>query len=309
MSARIAAVTRLVGASARRKRKEGQVPAMARRRYISTDISTDSRIAKLANEGGAVAALLYTWMIPHADEDGGLTADLDEIRAKVVPLFKLKPDTVTKAVALMVELGLIELSTDQRRYFFPAATFYKYQSNIRSENRRPIAENSTERHKTAQNATDEHETPQNSASVSLSLSSSVPVSVPVSAPASVSRASAPNPVALLEERPNIFKLYEQCFGRGVGGLISQRLLEYEREWPPDCVTHCFQEAAEAHARTATFVYAILDRHKAEGCYAKSNGANRSLAAAAAGAGGLAAGVGGMDERLARFAESRRHRAP
>ena len=42
---------------------------MSRRRYISTSMSIDKRLNKLAVEAGDFAALLYTWMIPHAADD------------------------------------------------------------------------------------------------------------------------------------------------------------------------------------------------------------------------------------------------
>jgi len=77
----------------------------------------------------------------------------------------------------------------------------------------------------------------------------------------------PTAQEVLEGRPLIFRLYEQLLGRGVSPLVAQRLQEVEREWSPECVEHCFQEAAEAGARSIKLVYTILDRHKQEGCYA------------------------------------------
>ena len=48
---------------------------MSRRRYLSTEVSLDTRINRLALEAGDFAALLYTWMIPHAEDDASITAD------------------------------------------------------------------------------------------------------------------------------------------------------------------------------------------------------------------------------------------
>jgi hypothetical protein len=45
-----------------------------RRRYLSTAISLDPTVNKLARTAGDFAALLFTWMIPHADDDGAITA-------------------------------------------------------------------------------------------------------------------------------------------------------------------------------------------------------------------------------------------
>src|SRR5437879_156769 len=86
---------------------------MGRRRYISTEISTDGRVGELARRN-EFAALLYTWMIPHAGDDAAITADPDELLSKVVPHLRGRtPEDVHEAVALMVELGLVVL--DGRR--------------------------------------------------------------------------------------------------------------------------------------------------------------------------------------------------
>jgi hypothetical protein len=92
---------------------------------------------------------------------------------------------------------------------------------------------------------------------------------------------SPPPVEqVLAERPNIFKLYEQLFGKGVSPLIADRLREYEQSHSSECIAHCFVEAAESNARNVKLVYSILDRHATEGCYAERtngsrNGANTS----------------------------------
>lgn len=82
----------------------------------------------------------------------------------------------------------------------------------------------------------------------------------------------PSPEEVLRQRPNIFRLYEHLFGKGVSALIADKLLDYERERPPECIEHCFQEAAEHNARTTTFLYRILDRHRNEGCLSVFSGA-------------------------------------
>jgi hypothetical protein len=56
-----------------------------RRRYLSTAISLDATVNKLAVTAGDFAALLFTWMIPHADDDGSITADTEELLFTIVP--------------------------------------------------------------------------------------------------------------------------------------------------------------------------------------------------------------------------------
>ena len=81
---------------------------MARRRYISTSISTDSAVSKLAKNYGDFAALLYTWMIPHAEDDGCIRADIDSLILMVIPGFRWKTEEEVEDVLNgMVEWGLI----------------------------------------------------------------------------------------------------------------------------------------------------------------------------------------------------------
>jgi len=56
--------------------------AVSRKRSISTDISIDSRINELSD----FAALLYTWMIPHANDNCQQTArNTKELQMVVIP--------------------------------------------------------------------------------------------------------------------------------------------------------------------------------------------------------------------------------
>lgn len=58
---------------------------MARRRYISTDISTDKTVNKMAMKYGDFAALFYTWLIPHIEDNCEITGDAEELLAIVCP--------------------------------------------------------------------------------------------------------------------------------------------------------------------------------------------------------------------------------
>ena len=55
---------------------------MARRRYISTNISTDPKVNILAEKYGDFAALLYTWMIPHVRRIPGVLEAVCQCTAK-----------------------------------------------------------------------------------------------------------------------------------------------------------------------------------------------------------------------------------
>ena len=57
---------------------------VSRRRWLSTKISKDKRVNALAMQSD-FAALLYTWMIPHASDDATITGDAEELLYIVLP--------------------------------------------------------------------------------------------------------------------------------------------------------------------------------------------------------------------------------
>ena len=106
---------------------------MSRKRYVSTNISVDPRVRDLAQQS-EFAALLYTWMIPHADDSASITADPEELLMQVVPGFRWRTaEDVASALDLMVSLELLLRVDDRLR--FPPESFYKYQAYIGSERR------------------------------------------------------------------------------------------------------------------------------------------------------------------------------
>jgi len=108
---------------------------MARRRYVSTTISQDTRVNKLAMQYGDFAALLYTWMIPHAADDATLPGDPEELLYQVLPGRRDKTEAdVRAALDGMAALGLI-VSTDDGRIMFPTTAFYRYQTYIKERNK------------------------------------------------------------------------------------------------------------------------------------------------------------------------------
>ncbi len=61
---------------------------------------------------------------------------------------------------------------------------------------------------------------------------------------------------IAEERPNIFKLYEQNIG-ALTPMISEELKEAEKEYPPELIMDAFRIAAENNVRKWSYVRAIL----------------------------------------------------
>jgi DNA replication protein len=68
---------------------------------------------------------------------------------------------------------------------------------------------------------------------------------------------------VLEEPPNIFKLYEQNIG-ALTPLIAEELKEAEKEYPPQVIMDAFRIAAENNVRKWAYVRAILEDWTREG---------------------------------------------
>src|ERR1019366_1144653 len=108
---------------------------MARRRYLSTEISIDLAVNRLAVKHSDFAALLYTWLIPHAKDNGTMKGDPEEILAIVVPLRRDKCESdIEAALIAMQDEELITWDREAGIVIFPP-TFFKHQSYITEKRR------------------------------------------------------------------------------------------------------------------------------------------------------------------------------
>jgi hypothetical protein len=143
---------------------------MARKRWLSTNVSNDRRVAELAKRAGMGAALLYTWSIPHAGDDACLPDDPEEFLSQVAPLLAMRGlVTVDDVQALRehaIQLGLLE-ETDGH-LGFPPASFYGYQSYIGHPRRTDSEQNAAFRTETAHNSAEHSKTAPSSYSSSSS---------------------------------------------------------------------------------------------------------------------------------------------
>lgn len=136
---------------------------MSRRRYLSTEISLDPSVDEVAQQSD-FAALLYTWMIPHASDDATITGELKKLVGLVIPHRRDKSlSDVSEALALLEGCGLLLWDRETKTIYLPADSFYRYQSYIKADNRRKMPDNSGKRRKT----------PENASSFSFSVSPSV----------------------------------------------------------------------------------------------------------------------------------------
>ena len=104
---------------------------MARRRSISTDISTDPKLAGLA-EHGPLPMLLYTWAIPHADDWGRLPGDALQFKLLICPALTVTVAEIDAALDLVSASGLWQRYAVEGSTFiaFPSGCWFKHQSYI-----------------------------------------------------------------------------------------------------------------------------------------------------------------------------------
>ncbi len=72
-----------------------------------------------------------------------------------------------------------------------------------------------------------------------------------------------NPVEILPERPNIYRVYEENIG-ALTPLIAEDLKDMERDFPADWIEEAFKLAVTGNKRNLRYIQAILRRWRADG---------------------------------------------
>lgn len=78
---------------------------MARKRFVTSEISTDRKIAKLA-EKNPVAAALWPWFITAFDDWGRMSADPVEVKLTLFPAFPYTSEDIEEIIKLYHEFGI-----------------------------------------------------------------------------------------------------------------------------------------------------------------------------------------------------------
>lgn len=110
---------------------------MARKVYVTSDMSEDEDITAVA-EQNQLAALLWPWFLTAFDDWGRASANPSRLKAKVFPMNDMvTPDLIDVALQLYDKEGLISLyEVASKRYMAIAPDkWFKYQTHIRSEKR------------------------------------------------------------------------------------------------------------------------------------------------------------------------------
>ena len=149
---------------------------MARKRFITSDISTDKKIAILAEEN-PTAALMWPWIMTNLDDWGRMGADPVEVKLTVFPAFPFTSKDIAKAISLYDKYGLAHYyEVDGKPYLaVNPDTYYKYQTYInktrkeKDESKIPAPPNPPWNKNTAKYCNNQ----QTSANIVLSLSHSL----------------------------------------------------------------------------------------------------------------------------------------
>ncbi len=107
---------------------------MARKRFVTSEISTDRKIAKLA-EKNPVAAALWPWFLTALDDWGRMNADPIEVKLTILPAFPYTSDEVEEFIRLYHEFEIAHhYEVDGKPYLaVNPETWLKYQTYIRKD--------------------------------------------------------------------------------------------------------------------------------------------------------------------------------
>ena len=107
---------------------------MARKRFVTSEISTDRKIAKLA-EKNPVAAALWPWFITGFDDWGRMSADPVEVKLTIFPAFPYTSEDIEEFIKLYHEFEIAyHYEVDGKPYLaVNTDTWLKYQTYIRKD--------------------------------------------------------------------------------------------------------------------------------------------------------------------------------
>src|SRR3990167_3598798 len=96
---------------------------MAKARMLHRSISTSSQVNRLS----LPARLLFTWMIPHADDEGRLKGSAEYIKASVVPMTNWTFKRIKSYLEEIKSSGLIHYWQQNNEWFIEFAKWRQYQ--------------------------------------------------------------------------------------------------------------------------------------------------------------------------------------
>ena len=104
---------------------------MARKRFVTSEISTDRKVARLA-EANPIAAALWPWFITGFDDWGRMSADPIEVKLTIFPAFPYTSDEIAEIIQLYHKYEIAyHYEVDGKPYLaVNPNNWFKYQTYI-----------------------------------------------------------------------------------------------------------------------------------------------------------------------------------
>ncbi len=109
---------------------------MAQKRMVDKKISVSEQVANMPIE----AQLIFTWMIPHADDFGLLPYSPRTIKALVIPMLDISADAVEQYLEVMTRNNLIKVFEYGGKKYYKVTNFSKHQTLKRDRQPQTILE-------------------------------------------------------------------------------------------------------------------------------------------------------------------------
>ncbi|WP_156900244.1 DnaD domain-containing protein [Alicyclobacillus contaminans] len=262
---------------------------MARKVFVSSDMSQDERLIDVA-EHDPQAALLWPWLLTAFDDWGRARASAKRLKATVFPMIEtVTAETIESALQQYAHVGLIVLyEVDGVQYMaIPEDKWYKYQTHMKRSNRRPgkdkmqsdypaPPEFSTDPHGDSRGNSGDNGAPQ------------FPVPSPSPTPSPLERqqrdgmiqgalkeltgsttplAVDSKPSSSLSSSDNALAKAAKAYEAEIGvlsSMVQEELTALVDEFPVDWIEDAIREAALQNVRKLSYVRSILSNWQTEG---------------------------------------------
>ncbi|MEK5036386.1 DnaD domain protein [Paenibacillus sp. FSL R7-0302] len=239
---------------------------MAEKRMLSKVISISEKVNELPN---IFDMLLYTWMIPHADDFGRLAGSPGKIKALVVPMLEKSIKDIRESLHVLDHQGLILWYEVDGERVVQIQQFEKHQQGLHKRTRSkfpdfpgtsgnvqetPSELKGTELNRTEENGTEEKRREQEQNGIEGSMSDS-----PDAAEDEYLYGGGPLPSI-----SDAFRMFEnEGFGT-ISDITKDQLNEFIQDYTEKWLCEAMKKAVLAGKRTLSYVQGILKRWKAEG---------------------------------------------
>ena len=214
---------------------------MPKYRQLHTKIIDSFDFNEMPDDFTRLVWVLLTLIL---DSEGRGIDDMNWVKSRMFPMRQdVTPAQLSNAFDWLAGRKMIvRYATNGRNYFY-IPTFQSYQTGTKKEASSLLPPPATELQTSSRQAPEE---------VSAAESASASASVFESA------------LSLnMEERPNVFKLYENEIG-GLTKVIADKLIEAEQIYPYEWFAKAFEQSANHNKRSWAYAEAILKRYAIEG---------------------------------------------